>query len=511
MASVLPRRALRASTPSCTRSFFSFGSTPAKPSPPAKGTLTRQGGLYTYREDKVMPYSPSQLYSVIADVDLYKNFLPFTSSSRVLSATRILPSAGREKRPLAEKGWLVQPGEAGERWEMDAELRIGAMGFDEGYVSLVEMDKGKWVKATAKDASMFRHLSNLWTFTPVPSSPQQPQTKVDLHLVYQFTSPLHAAAMSAVWDKVSALMVQKFEERVNVILQRILRILYSSCFSPSPLFLPQSFLPFFRSPIKAATSSSPTFSRRFSSPPPHFHRGLSNGLPLPSALLRLSTGPSSNRRCLAMLIAAGSPSSSAAPRLSLEQPPPAYLAVSPSPPYASTSTVDASHVGLRRGMGQRQASLPILRFEATEDPVEVPPTPRHTTSFLSLRRLCSRDRTSAISLSPSRPPSSPIIPPSYPFLAPSPVTPTPSKHYGIGGGAGITHRLRSSRSTASFFSRTSSPSPARTELDGVDGEVLPPSYQAVQVEDAEKENRGRSLSRKRGKKVRRGMGSALLV
>ncbi|BGP19011.1 hypothetical protein JCM10213v2_007091 [Rhodosporidiobolus nylandii] len=164
-----------------------------------------------------MPYTPTQLYSVIADVDSYVHFLPFTASSRVLNAAQLLPDGRREQRPVEQRGWLKE-GE-GEQWEMDAELRIGAMGFDEGYVSLVEMDKGKWVKATAKDASMFRHLSTLWRFTPQPSSPSSanPQTLVDLSLAYQFTSPLHAAAISAVWDKISALMVQKFQERVEVV------------------------------------------------------------------------------------------------------------------------------------------------------------------------------------------------------------------------------------------------------------------------------------------------------
>ena len=66
---------------------------------------------------------------------------------------------------------------------------------------------------------MFRHLVNVWTFTPIsrqttPAASSLPQTQVDLSLEYSFTSPLHAAAISAVWDKVSALMVQKFEERV---------------------------------------------------------------------------------------------------------------------------------------------------------------------------------------------------------------------------------------------------------------------------------------------------------
>lgn len=71
-------------------------------------------------------------------------------------------------------------------------------------------------QATAKDASMFRHLSTIWSFAPSASSqPSAPQTKVDLYLAYAFTSPLHAAAIQSVWDKVSGLMVEKFEQRVK--------------------------------------------------------------------------------------------------------------------------------------------------------------------------------------------------------------------------------------------------------------------------------------------------------
>ncbi|GAA6006115.1 hypothetical protein JCM10207_000528 [Rhodosporidiobolus poonsookiae] len=204
------------------RTFFSFpspfGSSSSSGSPPPvkKGTLVKQNGVWLYTENKLMPYSPQELYRVIADVDSYKDFLPFTTQSRVLSAVALAQDGKRIPQNVGEKGWLSDAGE--QRWEMDAELRIGAMGFDEGYVSLVEVDKGKWVKATAKDASMFRHLSTLWSFSPAPtSSPSTPQTKVDLSLAYQFTSPLHAAAISTVWDKISALMVEKFEERVRAV------------------------------------------------------------------------------------------------------------------------------------------------------------------------------------------------------------------------------------------------------------------------------------------------------
>lgn len=63
---------------------------------------------------------------------------------------------------------------------------------------------------------MFRHLSTDWSFAPTPTSqPTDPQTRVDLYLAYAFASPIHAAAIQSVWDKVSALMVEKFEQRVR--------------------------------------------------------------------------------------------------------------------------------------------------------------------------------------------------------------------------------------------------------------------------------------------------------
>jgi len=66
---------------------------------------------------------------------------------------------------------------------------------------------------------MFRHLSTLWSFSPSPSSSSTPsstpQSRVDLYLAYAFASPLHAAAIQSVWDKVSALMVERFEKRVG--------------------------------------------------------------------------------------------------------------------------------------------------------------------------------------------------------------------------------------------------------------------------------------------------------
>lgn len=46
------------------------------------------------------------------------------------------------------------------------------------------------------------------------------QTQVDLSLAYAFASPFHAAAVGAVWEKISSVMVSGFEGRAEKVYGR---------------------------------------------------------------------------------------------------------------------------------------------------------------------------------------------------------------------------------------------------------------------------------------------------
>ena len=128
---------------------------------------------------------------------------------------------------------------------MDAELKAGAMGFEEGYVSKVKCEKYRFVsvrlflsslppspvlnpweidahdqlrssQAKARDSTLFKHLETSWTLSPLPSSYRSPpRTKVDLYLAYAFASPLHAAVVSGAWEKLSGMMIDGFEKRLG--------------------------------------------------------------------------------------------------------------------------------------------------------------------------------------------------------------------------------------------------------------------------------------------------------
>ncbi|KAL8291908.1 hypothetical protein RQP46_002166 [Phenoliferia psychrophenolica] len=229
---MLLRRAVLIPLRPSTRPFFSFpfsGTPPSQtPSPPSKGSLTHRGSISIYTESRILPYSPQELYAIIADVDSYHDFLPFATASRVLSAVRHVEGTPGEIRDLRRKEWLVGDREVGEgeRWEMEAELKAGAMGFVEGYVSRVEAIKYRSVSAKARDSTLFKHLETSWTLSPSstspspsasPSSTANDRTKVDLYLAYAFASPLHAAVVSGAWEKVSGMMIDGFEKRLRSI------------------------------------------------------------------------------------------------------------------------------------------------------------------------------------------------------------------------------------------------------------------------------------------------------
>ncbi len=66
-------------------------------------------------------YSQKELYNLVADVDCYRHFLPFCHASKVLNASR--------------PNWKSNPGDG--PVELEAELRVGFLGFEESYISRV--------------------------------------------------------------------------------------------------------------------------------------------------------------------------------------------------------------------------------------------------------------------------------------------------------------------------------------------------------------------------------------
>lgn len=75
-----------------------------------------------------------------------------------------------QSRSVQEQGWL-KGGQPGDVWQMEAELKAGAMGFEEGYVSKVEAKKWKGVSVNRLAPSSPPKLAN-----SLPPTPMLPDT-----------------------------------------------------------------------------------------------------------------------------------------------------------------------------------------------------------------------------------------------------------------------------------------------------------------------------------------------
>ncbi|KAF8317907.1 hypothetical protein DL93DRAFT_2076424 [Clavulina sp. PMI_390] len=175
-----------------------------------------------------LPYSQKQLYDLVSDVSAYHRFVPFCTSSKILS--RPPPGSGPDK-------------------PYRVELAVGFMGIEQRYVSNVFLTPYERVEAVAADESpIFTKLRSVWTFKPlatpsdssalrnspsnpltkpsnvsIPSSPTlsasappshpAPQTQFSLDLEFGFINPLHAALSSSSVQRVSQKMVEAFVSR----------------------------------------------------------------------------------------------------------------------------------------------------------------------------------------------------------------------------------------------------------------------------------------------------------
>ncbi|KAH6914942.1 dehydrase and lipid transport-domain-containing protein [Coprinopsis sp. MPI-PUGE-AT-0042] len=159
-------------------------------------------GPQRYNDSKILPYTPKQMYDVVSDVSSYPKFVPFCTSSRILTTSPKANSQGQQV--------------------LDAELTVGFLSFKESYVSTVTCVPHQTVEAVATSSTpLFKALSTTWSFQPQQTRTNAtPSTLVSLDLVYDFANPLHAAVSSQFFGQVSQLMIKAFEDRCYEVYRR---------------------------------------------------------------------------------------------------------------------------------------------------------------------------------------------------------------------------------------------------------------------------------------------------
>jgi len=136
----------------------------------------------THAERQVLPYTPEQLYDLVADVESYPIFLPWCVGSRVRGRTET---------------------------QLISDLTIGFGPFRETFTSRVTLDKPKRVKV-AYEKGPFRYLNNQWDFLPHDKG-----TEVAFFVDFEFRSRILQAAIGVVFNEAVRRMVNAFRKRAR--------------------------------------------------------------------------------------------------------------------------------------------------------------------------------------------------------------------------------------------------------------------------------------------------------
>jgi len=136
----------------------------------------------THAEHKIVPYSPEQLFELVADVGNYPKFLPWCVGARIRSRT--------------------------ER-ELVADLTIGFGPFRESFTSRVALDRPHRVQVRYENGP-FRYLNNQWGFSPAAGG-----CRVDFFVDFEFRSRILQAAIGVVFNEAVRRMVNAFLKRAR--------------------------------------------------------------------------------------------------------------------------------------------------------------------------------------------------------------------------------------------------------------------------------------------------------
>ena len=138
-----------------------------------------------HSETRHLPYTPEQLFDLVADVARYDEFLPWVVAVRVRSSS---PT------------------------HTVADLVVGFNAFKERFTSKVSKERPNRICVDYIEGPL-KHLHNEWRFEPAP----QGGTTVCFSVDFAFRSRIFEALAGQMFDRALRRMTQAFEERAAVL------------------------------------------------------------------------------------------------------------------------------------------------------------------------------------------------------------------------------------------------------------------------------------------------------
>ncbi|MCF8480860.1 MAG: type II toxin-antitoxin system RatA family toxin [Rhodospirillum sp.] len=135
----------------------------------------------THAEKRALPYTPEQMYDLVADIESYPEFLPWCL-------------AARNKKLEGNVVW--------------SDLVIGFKMVRERFTSRVEFQPKERINVTYAEGP-FKYLNNHWVF----ESDGKGGVIVDFYVDFEFKSIVLRKVMGALFGEAVRLMVSSFEKR----------------------------------------------------------------------------------------------------------------------------------------------------------------------------------------------------------------------------------------------------------------------------------------------------------
>ena len=137
----------------------------------------------THAEKRRLPYTPEQMFELVADVEKYPEFLPWCVATRVKS----------------------RHGDT-----ITADMAIGYKVFRERFTSIARLDRAAMRIDIAYQEGPFRFLNNHWVFERAPNG-----CVIDFYIDFEFSSHLLEKAITVVFNRAVSVMVEAFERRAK--------------------------------------------------------------------------------------------------------------------------------------------------------------------------------------------------------------------------------------------------------------------------------------------------------
>lgn len=138
-----------------------------------------------HTETRFLPYTPEQMFTLVAAVDRYPEFLPWCMGARI-------------KRREETIFW--------------ADLIIGFKIFRETFTSKVMLHAPDRIDVELVEGP-FKHLINRWAFAP----DDEGGCRIDFYVDFEFRSRVLQAAIGPLFDEATRRMISAFTTRADAL------------------------------------------------------------------------------------------------------------------------------------------------------------------------------------------------------------------------------------------------------------------------------------------------------